>query len=118
MNTYAWRGTSLSIGQSFTVAAWVVILGVVGSWFMLKQGPGQVLSDLPEIPRFTLTTVSDVTETTWIQRAEQAYAAGRITRPEGDSALFFYQKMLSRDAENLSALAGIERTGIGRPSSR
>ena len=109
MNAFAWRDSSLSIGQSFTVAAWVVILGVVGSWFMLKQGPGQVLSDLPEIPRFTLTTVSDVTETTWIQRAEQAYAAGRITRPEGDSALFYYQKMLDRDAENLSALAGIER---------
>lgn len=109
MSVFALRDMNVSIGQSFTIAAWVVILGVVGSWFMLKQGPGQVVSGLPDIPYFTLTTVQDVTEVTWIDRAEQAYAAGRITRPEGDSALFFYQKMLARDPQNENALAGIQR---------
>jgi TonB family protein len=109
MNTAVEGDSRLSLGQSFSIAAWVVILGVVGSWVYLKQGAGQVAANLPEIPSFTLTTVQDVSEVTWNERAEQAYAAGRITRPEGDSALFFYQKIQSRDPQNSAAKQGIER---------
>lgn len=98
-----------SLGLSFTIAAWVVILGVVGSWVYLKQGVGHVSADLPDLPSFTLTTMQDINEVTWIEQAEQAYAAGRIARPEGDSALHYYQKMLQRDAKNTAALEGITR---------
>lgn len=109
MNVFADTDESLGLGLSFSIAAWVVILGVVGSWIYLKQGTGQVVADLPEIPTFTLTTVQDIGEVSFIERAEQAYAAGRITRPEGDSALFYYQKMLERDPQNSAAQDGIKR---------
>ncbi len=105
----AFNREALSLGQSFSLAAWVVIIGVVVSWVYLKQGVGQVAADLPEIPSFTLTTIQDVGEVSFLERAEQAYAAGRITRPEGDSALFFYQKMLERDPQNQAAQEGVQR---------
>ena len=109
MNTFAVSESRLSLGLSFSIAAWVIILGVLGSWVYLKQGASQVAENLPDIPSFTLTTVQDVSEFSWNERAEQAYAAGRITRPEGDSALFFYQKILARDPQNSGAMQGIER---------
>ncbi len=109
MMTWAERSVRFSLGQSFSVAAWVIILGVCGTWVYLKQGVGEISANLPEIPSFTLTTVQDVAEVSWIEQAEQAFAAGRITRPAGDSELHFYRKMLSRDGQNTAALQGIAR---------
>ncbi|NOX50194.1 MAG: TonB family protein [Gammaproteobacteria bacterium] len=99
----------MSIGQSFSIAAWVVLIGVVSAWLYLNQGSNQNTAALPEIPTFTLTTMQDVAALNWVERAESAFAAGRITRPEGDSALFFYQKMLLREPSNEPAKKGLKR---------
>ncbi len=99
----------MSIGQSFSIAAWVVLIGVVSAWLYLSQGSNQNNATLPEIPTFTLTTMQDVAALNWVERAESAFAAGRITRPEGESALFFYQKMLLREPSNEPAKKGLKR---------
>ena len=47
---------NLSLGQSFSLAAWVVIAGVVTSWIVIKQETDATADNLPDIPNFTLTT--------------------------------------------------------------
>jgi TonB family protein len=105
----AFARTNITLGQSFGIAAWVVIAGVMGSWVFLQQGADEAAANLPEIPSFTLTTVQDVQEVNLIEQAQLAFAAGRIARPEADSALYFYRAMLERDPESVEALRGVDR---------
>ncbi|MEM9622071.1 MAG: TonB family protein [Pseudomonadota bacterium] len=100
---------NLSLGNSFSIAAGVVLVGVFSTWAYLQQSSEPVIAHLPEIPAYTVTTVQDVNEVNWLERAEQAFMAGRISAPEGDSALYYYQKTLQRDAGNLQARKGVER---------
>ena len=44
-----------------------------------------------------------------LKQAEQAFAAGRLVQPEGDSAAFYYLSALKQDPNNEQARAGIDK---------
>ena len=99
----------MNLTQSFSIAAWIVIFGVLSTWFYLKQGVGQVEVDLPDIPRFSIVAVEEVSDNDLLAQAEQAFSAGRIIQPAGASALYFYQSMLESDTESEDGRRGVRR---------
>ncbi len=109
MSELALRSPSMSLGNSFSIAAGVVLVGVCGAWLYLKQSTEPAVASLPKIPSYSMPTVQESHETNWLERAEQAFMAGRIVQPEGDSALYFYDKTLQRDPQNAAARQGVER---------
>ncbi len=88
------------------------MVGVAGTWVYLKQGSEPAVAHLPKIPAYVASQALAVEGVDWLDRAEQAFMAGRITQPEGDSALFFYNKMLESDGSNRVARQGIERVMV------
>ena len=102
-------GSSL-LTKGFTLAAWVAILGVCSAWFYLKQNTATVAVALPELPpMMTVTDTVDVLEDSPLARARDAYAAGRIVRPRGDSALDYFQQAVAADPASVEAQQGLER---------
>lgn len=100
---------SRSIALTYGGAAWLVILGVVAGWFYLKQNTVQANVDLPQIPQLAMLTSDPTAVDTPLQLAQVAYAAGRITRPQGDSALDYYRLQLAQNPDDAEALQGIKR---------
>lgn len=94
---------------SFGGAAWVVLAGVLAGWLYLQQAGSKDAAQLPEIPSFAVKNTAQNAEVDWSARAEQAFAAGRITRPQGDSALDFYLKIRAADSDHAGARRGLQR---------
>ncbi len=102
-------GSSL-LGNGFALAAWVAIIGVCASWFYLKSDTAAVAASLPELPRImAVAEPAGEIQDTPLARAEEAYAAGRIVRPRGDSALDYYRQAAAVDPQNPAVQQGLER---------
>ncbi|MFT7651898.1 MAG: TonB family protein [Limisphaerales bacterium] len=98
----------VGVPHTYAGAAWLITIGVVLSWVILKQNTVQAGVDLPKLPQIAMLDPTK-TQTTFLQQAQVAFAAGRITRPQGDSALEYYQQQLELTPGNLDAQAGIKR---------
>lgn len=105
------RQAPVNLGRSFTLAAWLVIVGVLASWLVLKQDQQQIASNLPEIPQFDLATSPETSSASFLELADQAYAAGRIAQPESNNALYFFRQQLQLDTTDVDALNGLKRVG-------
>ena len=82
-----------SVANTYAAAAWLVVVGVLASWFFLKQDAGGREVNLPELPQVAHLGAADDTRSL-LQDAEAAFAAGRIVRPAGESALDLYRAHL------------------------
>ncbi len=98
-----------NVAITYGIAAWIVIVGVIATWLVLKQDAETSSVDLPAIPNATLLTQNTDAESSLLKQAEVAFAAGRITRPEGDSALDFYREHLEQFPDHPEAMEGIDR---------
>lgn len=98
-----------NIALSYGSAAWLVICGVVASWFFLKQDLGAVAVDLPALPKLSIAEATEREDLSVLERAELAFAAGRITRPAGDSALYYFSQKLTEEPNNEIAMQGMQR---------
>ncbi|MFK7913708.1 MAG: hypothetical protein AB8B93_07310, partial [Pseudomonadales bacterium] len=104
-----------SLLESFGIASLVVLLGVGVSWIALKNSSSQNIAELPPLPKFAWAQSALATSTAdipLVERAEAAFAAGRIAAPEGNSAFDFYRQAVAADAADTVAAAGLERTII------
>ena len=98
--------------DQFGRASLVVIFGVLASWVLIKRDGAGPLSDLPDlgvpVVDAARPAVAQSTESL-LDRAELAFAAGRVVDPEYDNALAFYKALKDQDPGNAEAEAGIER---------
>ncbi len=102
-----------SLLSSFGIASLVVVLGVASAWVVLKASSEQTVAALPPLPKFAWAQSAMVTsneELTLLERAEAAFAAGRVTAPEGASAFHFYSMAVAENGEDEEAAAGLTRT--------
>ena len=107
------RVASRSLVESFGIASMVVLLGVGISWVALKNSTVQEVAELPPLPKFAWAQSAIATGTAdmpLIEKAEAAFAAGRIAAPQGNSAFDFYREAVAADATDEAALGGLDRT--------
>lgn len=97
------------IGDSFGIASWLAVIGVLLAWWLVK-------SDLPVDTDAALGTtrvlstplVQTATDgMTAAERGDAAFAAGDIVTPPDDNALFYYQGALAADPADAAALQGL-----------
>jgi TonB family protein len=104
------RGSDLT--SSFGIASVVVIVGVLVAWFTLKQMGTDVEFQLPATitgtEQHSVLLATSASESL-LERAELAFAAGRIVEPEYDSALAHYSAALEQDPTNTEAIEGLNR---------
>lgn len=97
--------------RSFGIASLVVLLGVGSAWLVVKR-----VGEAPDLQVDEVLVLSPWQQgrsgagvQTLIEQAELAYAAGRITTPAFDSALYFFQAVLAEDPQQSQARGGLER---------
>lgn len=97
-----------SVANTYAGAAWLVVVGVLASWFFLKQDAGGREVDLPELPQIALLTETAAARSL-LEDARAAFAAGRIVRPAGESALDLYKAHLQQFPDDEQAREGLMR---------
>ena len=101
--------TRNSVATTYGGAAWLVICGVLASWLFLKQDANGSLRELPTIPDIAAFNKDSNQQVSLLARAEAAFAAGRITRPQGDSALDLYRAHLKTHPQDSQGIDGLKR---------
>lgn len=98
--------------DSFGVAAGCVLLGVLGTAALLRNSGLDAPLALPTLPELEVTAQRDASDASAdpLERAEAAFAAGRVLEPEGDNALYFFQLALEREPANATARSGLRQT--------
>lgn len=97
------------IGDSFGVAAWIAVIGVLLAWWLLKSevpldaDQGLVTTRVLSTP---LTQVNQGSQSL-TERGDTAFAAGDIVAPPGDNALHYYQQALAARPGDTKAAAGL-----------
>ncbi len=102
-----------SLLSSFGIASLVVVLGVAGAWVFIKSNSEQTVTALPPLPKFAWAQSAVATgneDLPLLERAEAAFAAGRIAEPEGNNAFAFYSAAVAETPDDEAARAGLERT--------
>ncbi|MEM8768343.1 MAG: hypothetical protein AAGE43_12910, partial [Pseudomonadota bacterium] len=119
MSVLATERTPLTLVQSFGFAAFLIAVGVMGTWIYLKRSASSdgvlsaelellALAPLEAAPAPAApAAVSELD--TWVQFAEEAYAAGRIVSPVADNALYYFEKALEEAPDHAAAQNGMER---------
>lgn len=100
-----------SLSDSLGIASTLVILGVLASWLWVTW-ENEALPDLAPEVRLTVATPAAgaaESELSFVERAEIAFAAGRVVEPEGDSALDYYAAQLARRPGDPEAIEGLHR---------
>jgi len=101
-----------ALGAHFGRASLIVLLGVLATWVLIKRDGGASLTELPDLgmPVSEMNAIhsGDQTESL-LDRADIAFAAGRIIEPEYDNALAYYAALEKQDPGNADAAAGIDR---------
>jgi TonB family protein len=100
------------LADQFGRASLVVLVVVIAAWVFIKRSGEVDIASLPDLGVPTTTAVAAPTATQvdqLLERADSAFAAGRIIEPEFDNALAYYTAVESQDAGNARAAAGMER---------
>ena len=100
------------IDDSFGLASWVAVLGVLLAWAFVKfdatttplADPISTTSILSTPLQREQTGMMDL-----VDRADTAFAAGDIVSPEGDSALHYYQQALQQTPDDGAAQHGFDQ---------
>ena len=53
------KASRISVASTYAAAAWLVVAGVLVSWFFLKQDAGGREVDLPDLPQVAHLGVGD-----------------------------------------------------------
>jgi protein TonB len=99
------------IDDSFGLASWVAVIGVLLVWAYLKLDTSTPLAD----PVSTTSVLSTPLQREQggmmdlVDRADTAFAAGDIVTPEGDNALHYYQQALEQTPDDAAAARGFEQ---------
>ncbi len=97
------------ITDTFGLASWAAVIGVLLTWWLIK-------SEAPVAPQedFATTHVlsAPLTQLTHsgqslTDRGDTAFAAGDITSPPGDNALYYYREALKASPSDAAALQGL-----------
>lgn len=107
------RAEPRSLLESFGIASLVVLLGVGVSWVALKNSASENIAELPPLPKFAWAQsaiATGVADIPLIEKAESAFAAGRIAQPEGNSAFHFYRLAVAESPTDEAAVTGLQRT--------
>jgi TonB family protein len=106
------KGPRNGAGSSLGLAALIVVVGVIGGWVALKKSGNEVEIEIAEsvvgTEHHAVIMALNASETL-LDRAELAFAAGRIVEPEYDSALAYYKAALDQEPGNADALDGLNR---------
>lgn len=100
-----------SLLHNFGVAGLLVVAGVVISGFLLTSKQGEAGFSLPALPiaAWQVEGAAGTNSESWIDLADRAFAAGRITEPANDNALnYFHQAVLVNSADAQA------RTGLNK----
>lgn len=93
------------ISDSFGLAAWLAVAGVLLSWWFIKSDvplDGDQYLDVTSVLSTPLTQVSQSGQSL-AERGDTAFAAGDIVAPPGDNALYYYQEALAaNDADEIA----------------
>ncbi len=97
------------IDDSFGLASWVAVIGVLIVWAYVKLDTDAPLAN----PIGSASALSRPlqrdhgTTLNLVERADSAFAAGDIVTPDGDSALDYYRQALAQQPDDQAARAGI-----------
>lgn len=97
------------IGDSFGLASWVAVVGVLLAWWLIKSEvplDEQQYLDVTSVLSTPLTQVSQSGQSL-TERGDTAFAAGDIVTPPGDNALYYYQEALKTEAGDGKAQRGM-----------
>lgn len=112
MTTISLNSRPLSLTQSFGVASLMIMLGVIATWVYLKSADREAILNFPDLEFIAASEPeagNSAVTISWIQSGEEAYAAGRVTAPTADNALYYFAKALDEAPDTPEALAGLER---------
>ncbi len=98
------------IDDSFGLASWVAVIGVLLAWAYVKLDTSMPLVDPVGITSVLSTPLQREQGgvTNLVDRAHSAFAAGDIVTPEGDNALHYYQQALVQAPDDAAAQRGFE----------
>ncbi|MEQ8858656.1 MAG: TonB family protein [Pseudomonadales bacterium] len=96
------------IGDSFGLAAWAAVIGVLLAWWLIKS---DVTVDQQELDTtYVLSTpLTQVNQSgqSLTERGDTAFAAGDIVTPPGDNALYYFREALIVDSDDAVARQGM-----------
>lgn len=103
-----------NIASSFGMASAVVIAGVLAAWVFVKQDASVTPDAMLEHEAQVMAPTGSIERgrpgaNSLLERAEIAFAAGRIIEPEFDNALNYYRSLLETEPDNKDAAQGVDR---------
>lgn len=93
----------ISLLHQFGMASVLVIAGVVLSAAMLLRPVEEIRLELPPLPVATWLNGDGPRNDSWSELGERAFAAGRVSEPVSDNALYYYQQALLIEPDNVPA---------------
>ena len=105
------RDADYNLIDNFGIASLIVVFGVCLSWFVLKMNAANDTVVLPAMPTLSWSAVQPVqsADLSLLDRAEVAFAAGNISSPVGDNALYYYQQAINSEPQDTDAQEGLAR---------
>lgn len=99
------------IGDSFGIAAWVAVIGVLLAWWVVKSEAPVDPAGALGATRVLSTPMVPVAsgELTLRELGDSAFAAGDIVAPAEDNALYYYQQALAADPADPAARRGLDQ---------
>ncbi len=96
------------IGDSFGLAAWAAVVGVLLAWWLIKSDVplDQQELDTTYVLSTPLTQVNQSAQSL-TERGDTAFAAGDIVTPPGDNALYYFSEALSENPGDRVAQQGM-----------
>ena len=91
---------SSSLLHQFGMASVLVIAGVSLSAALLLRPVEEIRIQLPPLPVASWLNGEGVAIESWAELAERAFAAGRVSEPVSDNALYYYQQALLVDPDD------------------
>jgi TonB family protein len=97
------------IGDSFGLAAWAAVIGVLLAWWLIKSETPENHQQSLGITHVLSTPLTQVNQSglTLSERGDTAFAAGDIIAPPGDNALEYYQEALAAAPDDGAARHGL-----------
>lgn len=99
------------IGDSFGLAAWAAVIGVLLAWWLIKSETPEQAQQSMGITHVLSTPLTQVNQNnlSLTERGDTAFAAGDIISPASDNALYYYQEALAATPADNAARQGLSQ---------
>ena len=109
--TFDSKSSDTDLLASFGLASLLVIVGVLATAFVLSREAPPADLALPALPELSWVQEAAVAADaeSWLDLADSAFAAGRVTAPVADNALYYYDQAMQANGGDERARSGMQR---------